>query len=127
MHPLEQLIEAVAAGMRLCFADLTPEARIQLTDTLVPQGRPFSNEERELFAAHALELDADLMEFVTEFNAQDHPHKAPIIPQQNGTVALPSNLLTWCGEGDGYHGLQGLLWTLPIVRNRPVSQPVPYA
>jgi hypothetical protein len=126
MTPLVQLIAAVEAGLRPRFADLPTEARIQLTDTLVPKGRCFSEAERDLFAAHVLELDAESLEVVAEFNTLDHPHKAPIIPQQNGTVALPSNLLTWCGEGDGYHGLQELLWILPIVRNHPVQTPVNY-
>jgi hypothetical protein len=122
MTLIEQLVIAATAGQRPRFADLPEEARIELTDTLVPHGRPFSEAERALFGAFRLELDPWGLELVEEFNALDHPHKVPVEVDADGLTVIAADLLTWCGQGDGYHGIQELLWHCGIVPHNPKPQ-----
>ena len=116
---IEQLVQAATLGQRPRFADLPEAARIELTNTLVPVARPFTEAERALFGAFRLELDPWGEELVAEFNSLDHPHKVPVETDANGLKVIAADLLTWCGEGDGYHALQELLWSCGIVPHNP--------
>ena len=122
MTPLDQLRAAADAGLKPRFADLPEDDRIQLTDTLVPQGRPFTAEERALFSSYVLQLDAADLAAVQAFNASIHPHKAPLVEQADGSLCVPADLLTWCGQGDGYHAIQAQLWRGGIIPNNPKPQ-----
>jgi hypothetical protein len=116
---IQQLVAAATAGLRPRFADLPKAARIELTNTLVPVARPFTEEERALFGAFRLELDPWGVELVEAFNAQDWPHKVPVETDADGLTVIAADLLTWCGQGDGYHGIQELLWSCGIVPHNP--------
>ena len=116
---IEQLVQAANAGLRPRFADLPEEARAELTETLVPVGRPFTDEERAMFGAYRLALDPTALAQVEAFNVRDWPHKVPVEIDANGESVIAADLLTWCGEGDGYHDLQSLLWACAIVPYQP--------
>jgi hypothetical protein len=127
MSALQQLIAAVQADLAPRFADLPEAARIELTNTLVPVARPFTDEERALFSAHCLHLDTpDKVAEVEQFNATSSLHKAPIIEDAHGRKVLPADLLTWCGESDGYHPLQQLMWQCPIIVFTPKPEQNPF-
>jgi hypothetical protein len=120
MHPaLQRLVSQAIAGQRPTFASLTEQERLELTSTLVPQGRAFTDDERALFNAFSFALDADGIQQVNTFNAGPQPWKAALIEQQDGTFATPCDHITWCGEGNGFHPLQTLLWTSGIVPANP--------
>ena len=121
---LDRLINSVLSGTAPTFASLPESDRIELTDTLVPVARPFTDEERQLFSAFALHVDTpEKLAAVEQFNALDHPHKAPVTLDADGRSVLPADLLTWCGPADGYHGLQQLMWNCPIIPFYPVETP----
>jgi hypothetical protein len=120
MSALEQLISAVQAGLEPRFADLPESARAELTNSLVPVDRPFTPEERALFSGFCLHLDTpEKVAEVEAFNALPLPNKAPILTDAQGRNVLPADLMTWCGEGDGYHQIQQLMWSCPIIQFVP--------
>lgn len=123
MSPIDQLKAAADAGMRPTFAALSFEAKTALIETLVPRNRLFSAEERALFAAYALEITPAVLPEIEAFN--EGLFRVPIMINATRGTCIPSDALTWCGEGDGFHPLQSLLWSLAIVPFSPSESPSP--
>ncbi len=113
MTPVEQLVTLASTGQRPTFGGLSPEDQSALIAALVPTHRLFTASERALFDSFVLELGESSLFQIENYN-ETAIHRAPIL-DNGGVSAVPSDLLTWCGEGDGYHELQALLWNLPIV------------